>query len=67
MGVRTSVSNEESVRGTFDVYLEGPMGGIWFWPVAGLAIGLWSRPLARGRSHLPAQRFGSPAPTDCRA
>jgi hypothetical protein len=28
------------INATFDVYLEGPMGGIWFWSVAGLAIGL---------------------------
>lgn len=24
---------------TFDVYLEGPMGGIWYWSVMGLGIG----------------------------
>lgn len=28
------------INATFDVYLEGPMGGIWFWSVVGLAIGL---------------------------
>lgn len=27
------------VNATFDVYLEGPMGGIWYWSVAG--FGLW--------------------------
>lgn len=28
------------INAAFDVYLEGPMGGIWFWSVVGLAIGL---------------------------
>ena len=28
------------INATFDVYLEGPMGGVWFWSVTGLAIGL---------------------------
>lgn len=28
------------INATFDVFLEGPMGGIWFWSVVGLAIGL---------------------------
>ena len=27
------------INATFDVYLEGPMGGIWFWSVFGLGIG----------------------------
>lgn len=36
------------VNATFDVYLEGPMGGIWFWSVTGLAMGLISqRPIAK--------------------
>ena len=26
------------VNGSFDVYLEGPMGGVWFWTVFGLAM-----------------------------
>ena len=26
------------INGTFDVYLEGPMGGIWFWVVFGVAM-----------------------------
>jgi hypothetical protein len=26
------------VNGTFDVYLEGPPGGIWFWCVFGFGI-----------------------------
>ena len=27
-----------TVNGSFDVYLEGPMGGVWFWTVFGLAL-----------------------------
>lgn len=30
------------VNATFDVYLEGPQGGIWFWALAGLAMSLQS-------------------------
>ena len=26
------------VNGSFDVYLEGPQGGIWFWCIFGLGI-----------------------------
>jgi hypothetical protein len=30
------------VNASFDVYLEGPMGGIWFWCIYGLGLGsLW--------------------------
>ena len=36
------------INATFDVYLEGPMGGIWFWSLTGLAIGLINqRPVAK--------------------
>lgn len=43
------------INATFDVYLEGPMGGIWFWSVVGLAIGLLGqRPMAKlATSHYP--------------
>lgn len=35
------------INATFDVFLEGPMGGVWFWSVAGLAMGLIAqRPVA---------------------
>lgn len=27
-------------NGTFDVYLEGPQGGVWFWNIIGLGLGL---------------------------
>ncbi|NGM24202.1 O-antigen ligase family protein [Roseomonas stagni] len=30
------------VNATFDVYLEGPQGGIWFWSVVGLGLGALS-------------------------
>lgn len=46
------------VNATFDVYLEGPMGGIWFWSLFGLGIGsvvVYQRSLVRPTS-------GSPAP-----
>lgn len=28
------------INATFDVYLEGPMGGVWFWTLCGLGIGI---------------------------
>ena len=32
------------VNATFDVYLEGPMGGIWFWSMFGLGVAaLWAQ------------------------
>ena len=39
------------VNGSFDVFLEGPQGGIWFWSVVGLGIAI-----------LQMQRLGRPAP-----
>ena len=30
------------VNASFDVYLEGPMGGIWFWSVLGMGVAAWS-------------------------
>ena len=61
------------VNASFDVYLEGPQGGIWFWCIVGYAIALleeqrllYSSAVARSRQaygHLPggagrqAQRF----------
>jgi len=29
-----------SINATFDVYLEGPQGGIWFWSIFGAGLGL---------------------------
>ena len=30
------------INGSFDVYIEGPMGGIWFWSIFGTGVGaLW--------------------------
>ncbi|HFD15050.1 MAG TPA: O-antigen ligase domain-containing protein [Rhodospirillales bacterium] len=40
------------VNATFDVYLEGPMGGVWFWSVTGLGLSLVVR------RRYPIQRFG---------
>jgi hypothetical protein len=39
------------VNGSFDVYLEGPQGGIWFWVLIGLGTAvsrLWREPLDVG-------------------
>jgi len=40
------------VNGGFDVYLEGPQGGIWFWSIVGFGMGLLlkERNLASGES-----------------
>ncbi len=40
------------VNGTFDVYLEGPQGGIWFWTVVGVALAVLAGP--RACKHLEA-------------
>jgi O-antigen ligase len=30
------------INGSFDVFIEGPMGGIWFWTIFGTGVGaLW--------------------------
>lgn len=32
-----------AINGSFDVFIEGPMGGIWFWSIYGAGIGaLWA-------------------------
>jgi len=39
------------VNASFDVFLEGPMGGIWFWSLIGIGLAatdLYRRPLAMG-------------------
>ncbi len=53
------------INATFDVYLEGPHGGIWFWSLVGAAIGLVARdrpsvlrPRLRPRSPAIAYRRG---------
>lgn len=38
------------VNASFDVYLEGPMGGIWYWVMMGIGIG--ALPLYRSMPHL---------------
>jgi O-antigen ligase len=31
------------INGSFDVFIEGPMGGIWFWTIFGVGAGaLWA-------------------------
>jgi O-antigen ligase len=30
------------INGSFDVFIEGPMGGVWFWTIYGTGVGaLW--------------------------
>ncbi len=41
-----------TVNGAFDVYLEGPQGGIWFWSVFGVGLAL----MVSGRSAEAAER-----------
>lgn len=41
------------INASFDVYLEGPQGGIWFWSVTGLGIGV----MASCRRDLSAARL----------
>lgn len=38
------------INSSFDVYLEGPQGGIWFWSVFGLGLALIGFDEERGRS-----------------
>ena len=51
------------VNGTFDVYLEGPAGGIWFWSVLGIGIGAE----IIYRSTEGAARASDPSPISARA
>ncbi|MCL5742547.1 MAG: hypothetical protein M1541_01275, partial [Acidobacteria bacterium] len=39
-----------TVNGAFDVYLEGPQGGIWFWVVFGMGIAVLAGSPLRRRS-----------------
>jgi hypothetical protein len=44
------------INGSFDVYLQGPQGGIWFWVIVGLGIAasrLWHEPLDVGVPEAP--------------
>lgn len=42
------------INGSFDVYLEGPQGGIWFWAVIGLGLAAIRASAAGGSDVLPA-------------
>jgi O-antigen ligase len=33
-----------TINGAFDVYLEGPQGGIWFWSIVGIGLGTLAIP-----------------------
>ena len=53
------------VNSSFDVFLEGPQGGIWFWCLVGyiIAITLWQDGMLRPRAiraSLPADSRGKP-------
>lgn len=39
------------INAAFDVYLEGPQGGIWFWSIVGFGIGL----LLKERNFMPSK------------
>ena len=43
------------INGSFDVFLEGPMGGIWFWTVYGTGIGA---AMVHGRSEVGSYELG---------
>lgn len=45
------------VNASFDVYLEGPMGGIWYWVMMGVGIG--ALPLYRSMPHLLMRTDGA--------
>ena len=38
------------VNATFDVYLEGPQGGIWFWNIIGLGLGILLGRIEKGNN-----------------
>ena len=44
------------INGSFDVFLEGPIGGIWFWTIFGLGLGYTSTPNPLGTSQKVSQR-----------
>ena len=52
-----------TVNATFDVYLEGPQGGIWWWSIVGLAIAVTTLERQARPSPTPqAALTGAPAP-----
>jgi hypothetical protein len=47
------------VNMNFDVYLEGPMGGIWFWTIFGLGLAtMWLYRYRRDSVATPAVALG---------
>lgn len=51
------------VNMSFDVYLEGPQGGIWFWSLVGFGIALSERQKREAaRSRVPAAKIGGLQP-----
>lgn len=52
------------VNATFDVYLEGPQGGIWYWSILGFglaALAAQDRRLVHQNAAIPLARNGAPA------
>jgi len=49
------------INAAFDVYLEGPQGGVWFWTLVGLGLGLLlkDKKAKLGYSAFHAQRLGN--------
>lgn len=50
------------INGSFDVYLEGPQGGIWFWAVMGLGLAAMRASAADETAAGPAQGIARSAP-----
>jgi hypothetical protein len=47
------------VNATFDVFIEGPMGGIWYWSIYGVGLaGMW---IYRRNPAMPLRIAGPPA------
>lgn len=48
------------VNASFDVYLQGPMGGIWYWSMVGLGIGVATLIAREVKAPTPAAPTGKP-------
>jgi hypothetical protein len=43
-------------NGSFDVFLEGPMGGVWFWSLVGISLVYLTKGVQHPRVELPRKR-----------
>jgi O-antigen ligase/polysaccharide polymerase Wzy-like membrane protein len=48
------------INATFDVYLEGPQGGIWFWSVMGFGLAATEAQRYQARRSVPSFAVGGP-------